>query len=198
MVTVVLGTQWGDEGKGKLVDLLSERADYVVRFHGGNNAGHTVIVGGKKYAFHLIPSGILHPQAIGIIGNGTVLDLEVFFSEVKLLEEAGIGLSNKLIISPRCHLVLPYHKAMDEAYENARGKNEQSSHSVNGKLGTTKRGIGPCLADKVSYNGIRVYELLNWEIFEERFRIQAGIKNEILKTFGVSPINIASELKKYK
>ncbi len=185
MVSVIIGTQWGDEGKGKIVDLLSADADFVVRFHGGNNAGHTIIVDNKKYAFHLIPSGILQPQAIGIIGNGVIIDPEVLVSEIKMLEDSRINLKGKLFISDRCHLILPFHKALDEAYENARGKE---------KLGTTKRGIGPALADKVSYNGIRIYELLNWDLFVEKFTFQANIKNKILKTFDVDPVNIKQEL----
>jgi len=186
MVTFVFGAQWGDEGKGKLVDIFSEKADFVVRFHGGNNAGHTVIVKGKKYAFHLIPSGILHKKTVGIISNGTILDLDVLTSEIELLEQEGFDLEKKLIISDRCHIILPYHKALDEAYENARGKN---------KLGTTKRGIGPAFADKVSYNGIRLYELKNWETFVEKFIFQAEIKNKIIKVLtrhsreGGNPIN---------
>lgn len=188
-VSVIVGTQWGDEGKGKIVDLLSEKVDFVVRFHGGNNAGHTIVVDGKKYALHLIPSGILHPKAIGIIGNGVIIDPEVLVSEIKMILSEGINLKKKLFISDRCHLILPYHKALDEAYENARGEN---------KLGTTKRGIGPSFADKVSYNGIRIYELLDWKNFEEKFIFQAKIKNEIIKTFGVKPINIKKELKKIK
>ena len=188
-VSVVIGTQWGDEGKGKIVDLLSKSADFVVRFHGGNNAGHTIIVDNKKYAFHLIPSGILHKNILGIISNGVILDLEVLVSEIKMLEDAGIDLSKRLFISDRCHLILPYHKALDEAYENARGKE---------KLGTTKRGIGPALADKVSYNGIRVYELKNWDLFVEKFTFQTEIKNQILKTFNVNPIDIKEELEKIK
>src|SRR3989344_4249820 len=130
MISLILGTQWGDEGKGKIVDLLSGKADFAVRFHGGNNAGHTVIVNGKRYPFHLIPSGILNLKVIGVIGNGVLLDLEVLATEMKMLEGDGIKLKNKLFISERCHLIMPYHKALDEAYENARGKN---------KLGTTKR-----------------------------------------------------------
>lgn len=189
MVSLIIGAQWGDEGKGKIVDLLCEKMDYVVRFHGGNNAGHTVIANGKKYPFHLIPSGILHKTAIGIIGNGTVLDLEVLISEIEMLETDGIKLKNKLFISDRCHIILPYHKSLDEAYENARGKD---------KLGTTKRGIGPALADKVSYNGIRLYELKNWEEFKKKFEFQAGTKNKILEIFGVPPIEIENELEKYK
>lgn len=189
MVSVIIGTQWGDEGKGKIVDLLSEHADFVVRFHGGNNAGHTVIVNNKKYPFHLIPSGILQPKAVGVIANGTVLDLEVLTSEIKMLQGEEINLKNKLFISDRCHLVLPYHKALDEAYENARGKQ---------KLGTTKRGISLSIADKVSYNGLRIYELKNWDIFVEKFTFQANIKNKILKTFKVKEINIQKELDQIK
>lgn len=187
MVSVVIGTQWGDEGKGKIVDLLAQESDYVVRFHGGNNAGHTIIVDGKKYAFHLIPSGILHPNIIGVIANGVILDLEVLSAEIKMLFDEDIDLKKKLVISPRCHLILPYHKALDLAYENARGKN---------KLGTTGRGIGPAFADKVSYNGIRIYEMLDWKNFEEKFKFQAKIKNEIIKTFGAEQIDIHKELKK--
>lgn len=187
MVSVIIGTQWGDEGKGKIVDLLAENKDYVVRFHGGNNAGHTIVVNGKKYPLHLIPSGVLHPKTNCVIANGVVLDLEVLVSEIEMLERDGIKLSKRLFISERCHLILSYHKAIDIAYENARGKN---------KLGTTARGIGPAYADKVSYNGIRVYELKDWDLFVEKFKFQAKIKNEILKTFKVKPINVTVELKK--
>ena len=170
MINLVIGAQWGDEGKGKIVDLLGASADFSVRFHGGNNAGHTVVVAGKKYPFHLIPSGILNKNVIGVISNGVIIDPEVLIGEIEKIEKEGINLKNKLVISPRCHLIMPYHKALDEAYENARGKN---------KLGTTKRGIGPTYADKVSYNGIRIYELLNWESFVEKFTFQAKIKNKI-------------------
>ncbi len=189
MVSVVIGTQWGDEGKGRIIDLLSEHADFAVRFNGGNNAGHTIIVNGKKYPFHLIPSGILQPKTVAVIGNGVVLDLEVLISEIEMLEADGMNLSKKLIISDRCHLILPYHKALDLAYENARGKK---------KMGTTGRGIGPVYSDKVSYNGIRIYELLRWDLFVEKFTFQANIKNEILKTFDVPAIDIKKELAKYK
>jgi adenylosuccinate synthase len=189
MIRFVIGSQWGDEGKGKVVDILAEKSSYVVRFHGGNNAGHTVVINGKKFAFHLLPSGVLRKNIVGIIGNGVVLDLEVLLSEIESLKKEGISLKNKLIISPRCHLIMPYHKELDEAYENARGKD---------KLGTTKRGIGPVYADKVSYNGIRVYELVNWDIFKEKFTFQAQIKNKILKLFNVRPINIKKELSKFK
>lgn len=185
----VFGSQWGDEGKGKIVDYLASKADYTVRFHGGNNAGHTVIVKGKKYPFHLIPSGILNKKTVGIIGSGVIIDPDVLITEIKRLESEGMNVKKKLMISPRCHLIMPYHKALDETYENARGKN---------KLGTTKRGIGPTFADKVSYNGIRIYELLHFDIFEAKFRFQAGIKNKILTLFNVPPISIEKELKKFK
>src|SRR3989344_8978281 len=178
-VSVIIGTQWGDEGKGKIVDLLSSKSNFVVRFHGGNNAGHTVIVDNKKYAFHLIPSGILHHKVTGVIANGVVVDPQVLVSEIELFKNSSINLKGKLYISERCHIILPYHKALDEAYENARGKQ---------KLGTTKRGIGPALADKVSYNGIRVYELKNWDLFVDKFTFQAKIKNKILETFNVKPL----------
>ncbi len=189
MATIVIGTQWGDEGKGKIVDVFAASAAYAVRFHGGNNAGHTVVIGDKKFAFHLIPSGIFHPKTKGIIANGVILDLDVLTDEIKQVEKAGIKLSGKLFISPRCHIILPYHKALDHAYENARGKN---------KLGTTGRGIGPTYSDKVSYNGIRVYELLHWDTFVEKFTFQTKIKNKILQTFDVAPVNVKKELEHFK
>lgn len=186
-VSVIIGTQWGDEGKGRIVDLLCEHTDYAVRFNGGNNAGHTIIVNGRKYPLHLIPSGILHPKTKCVIANGVIIDLEVLVSEIKMFKDDGIKVRERLFISDRCHLILPYHRALDLAYENARGKE---------KLGTTARGIGPAYADKVSYNGIRMYELKDWDLFVEKFTFQAKIKNEILKTFKVAPINIKKELER--
>lgn len=187
MVFVIVGTQWGDEGKGKIVDLLSENADFTVRFHGGNNAGHTIVANGKKYPLHLVPSGILHPKTKCVIGNGVVVDLEVLVSEIEMFKKDGVKVDGRLFISDRCHLILPYHKALDLAYENARGSQ---------KLGTTARGIGPAYSDKVSYNGIRIYELVRWDLFFEKFTFQTKIKNKILETFGVKPININKELEK--
>jgi adenylosuccinate synthase len=185
----VIGLQWGDEGKGKIVDLLAKNADYVVRYHGGNNAGHTVVLGDRKFFFRLIPSGIFHKKTKAIIGNGVVLDPEVLIGEMDILEKEGVNLKKKLEISPRAHLILPYHKELDIAYENARGKR---------KLGTTKRGIGPAYSDKVSYNGIRVYDLADWAHFRQLFTFQAKIKNKVLKTFNVPPINISKALLKLK
>lgn len=189
MIQLVIGGQWGDEGKGKVVDLMAGKADLVVRFHGGNNAGHTVVIEGKKYAFHLIPSGILQKKPTVVIADGVVLDPDVLMEEMSIFEKMGINVKKKLIISPRCHLIMPYHKELDQAYENARGKN---------KLGTTKRGIGPVYADKVSYNGIRVYELMNWPLFVEKFKFQAAIKNKILIAFGVAPIKVEKYLPVFK
>ncbi|MGA2668167.1 MAG: adenylosuccinate synthase [Ignavibacteria bacterium] len=186
---IIVGLQWGDEGKGKIVDLLSEKVDYVVRYHGGNNAGHTIVLKDKKFSFHLVPSGIFHKKVCAVIANGVVIDPEVLLQEIAVLENEKVDLTKKLIISPRCHLVLPYHKALDEAYEKARGCNS---------LGTTKRGIGPAYADKACYNGIRIYELMNWNLFSEKFTFQASIKNKILQTLDVQPVNINEELEKYK
>ncbi len=179
MIRLITGAQWGDEGKGKIVDIFSEKADFVVRFYGGNNAGHTVVVRGKKFPFHLIPSGILQDKPTAVICPGVVIDPQTLIREIKNLESLGIKTKEKLKISPLCHLIMPYHKAFDQAYENARGKN---------RLGTTKRGIGPVFADRVSYNGIRIYELLNWREFLQKFKFQVKIKNAILKKFGVEAI----------
>lgn len=189
MIQLVIGSQWGDEGKGKIVDMMAEKADLVVRFHGGNNAGHTVVIDGKKFPFHLIPSGILQKKPIVVVADGVVIDPDVLLQEIAIFEKMGINLKKKLVISPRCHLIMPYHKELDAAYENARGKN---------KLGTTKRGIGPVYADKVSYNGIRIYELSNWPLFVEKFKFQTGIKNKILIAFGVSPIKMEIYLPIFK
>lgn len=147
----VVGAQWGDEGKGKIVDLLSGEVDLVVRFQGGNNAGHTVIVDGEKYVLHVIPSGILHPGKVCVIGNGVVLDPQVFLEEVDALAAKGVDVSpERLKISPKAHLIMPYHRALDSAREG---------HSVEAKIGTTGRGIGPCYEDKKARVGIRAGDL---------------------------------------
>lgn len=178
--TLVVGSQWGDEGKGKIIDYLSQNTDYVIRFHGGNNAGHTVINFYGKFPMHLVPCGIFNPKTKAIIANGVILDLEVLISEIELLEKAGIRLKNRLFISPRCHLIMPYHKILDRLYEDAKGRN---------KTGTTGRGIGPTYSDKVSYNGIRVVDLLDKKIFLEKLETQLLIKNEILKALGEKPLS---------
>lgn len=189
MISLVIGTQWGDEGKGKIVDLLAQNVDFAVRYHGGNNAGHTVIVGGKKYTFHLIPSGILHKRTVGVIGNGVVVDLEALKHEIDMTEKSGVSLKNKLLVSTRSHLIMPYHKKLEEVYEKARGS---------GKLDTTRRGIGPVYADKVSYNGIRIYDLLRWDDFVEKFTFQAGVKNKIFEAFDIEPVDVKKTLEHLK
>jgi adenylosuccinate synthase len=173
--TLILGAQWGDEGKGKIIDYLSQTADFVVRFHGGNNAGHTVINDYGKFALHLIPSGVFNKKSIGCVTNGTVLDLEVLLEEIETLKKAGIDLTGKLWISPRCHIIMPYHKILDTLYEQTKGKH---------KTGTTGRGIGPVYADKVSYNGIRVADLLDSKLFSQKIEIQLKVKNKIIEAFG--------------
>jgi adenylosuccinate synthase len=174
-VSIIMGSQWGDEGKGKLIDCLSETSDLVIRFHGGNNAGHTVINKYGKFAMHLVPSGVFNEKAKAVIGNGVILDLEVLTQEIIMLKKAGMKLEGRLFISPRCHVIMPYHKLLDRLYEEAKGK---------GKTGTTGKGIGPTYADKVSYNGIRVSDFLNKKKFSEKLKIQLLLKNKILNALG--------------
>lgn len=169
---VVLGAQWGDEGKGKMTDFLAESTDVVVRFQGGNNAGHTVEVGDKQYKLHLIPSGILNENKLNVLGNGVVLDPKALFDEISYLENLGIEVSPKnLIVSDRAQLIMPYHKVLDNLKEKARGKNA---------IGTTKKGIGPCYTDKVERCGIRVCDLMNPEIFKEKLQENVKNKNEVI------------------
>ena len=158
---VVLGTQWGDEGKGKIVDLLTEDAKYVVRYQGGHNAGHTLVIDGEKTVLHLIPSGILRDNVKCVIGNGVVLSPEALIKEMKPLEERGIPVRERLFISEACPLILPYHVAMDQAREIARGKKA---------IGTTGRGIGPAYEDKVARRGLRVGDLFDMEAFAEKLK----------------------------
>jgi len=189
MSTVVItGSQWGDEGKGKVIDFLASQSDLVVRGQGGNNAGHTVVVGDKKYALRLIPSGILNPEAINIIGNGVVLDPEGFLNEVEKLEKEGICTKN-IRISDRTHLIFPYHKGLDDLAERSRG-NEQ--------IGTTKNGIGPCYMDKVERSGIRICDLMDEEVFREKLSLQLKRKNNIIqKIYGGEPFDEEEMLSKY-
>ena len=158
---VVLGTQWGDEGKGKVVDLLTEKAKYVVRYQGGHNAGHTLVINGEKTVLHLIPSGILRPNVISIIANGVVLSPEALMKEMKELEEKGIPVKERLLISESCPLILPYHVALDNAREKARGAKA---------IGTTGRGIGPAYEDKVARRGLRVGDLKDRQVFAEKLK----------------------------
>jgi adenylosuccinate synthase len=173
--THVFGSQWGDEGKGKIIDYLSQTSDFVVRYHGGNNAGHTVINHIGTFALHLIPSGIFHKKTLACISNGTVIDIEVLLHEIDILKKAGIDVGEKLFISPRCHIIMPYHKILDRLYESAKGQQ---------KTGTTGRGIGPVYADKVSYNGIRISDLFDIKTFSQKLEIQLRVKNQIISSFG--------------
>jgi len=173
-VTAVVGTQWGDEGKGKVVDYLAEHADYVARFNGGNNAGHTVINEFGTFKIHLVPSGIFARNAVGLIGGGVVIDPAVLIDEIDMLNRAGVGVEGRLWVSPRSHLIMPYHKILDGLYEEAKGA---------GATGTTRRGIGPVFADKVSYNGIRWTDFRS-NAFESRLKVQLELKNKIIVALG--------------
>lgn len=171
MNIVIVGTQWGDEGKGKVIDILSGEVDYIVRYQGGSNAGHTVVAQGKEYIFHLIPSGILHKGKICCIGNGVVIDPAVLINEITGLASCGINIDRRLKISSLAHVILPYHKVLDKLREAKR------SH----KIGTTGRGIGPCYADKISRCGIRMVDLLNPNVFKDKLKDNLKEKNEIFK-----------------
>jgi adenylosuccinate synthase len=173
-VTAVIGSQWGDEGKGKMVDYLAERVDYVARFNGGNNAGHTVINEFGTFRIHLVPSGIFARNTVGLIGGGVVIDPAVLIEEIDLLNMAGVNVDARLWISPRSHLIMPYHKILDGLYEEAKGA---------GATGTTRRGIGPVFADKVSYNGIR-WSDFGSGAFESRLQVQLELKNKIIAALG--------------
>jgi adenylosuccinate synthase len=195
-VTLIVGMQWGDEGKGKVVDYFSKDADYVVRYQGGSNAGHTIKVGKEVYKLHLTPSGVIRGK-IGIIGNGVVLDPEVLINEIKELKKRGI--EPKLFISDRANIIMPYHKILDGAKEKYLGDK---------KIGTTRRGIGPCYSDKVARNGIRVIDLLDGESLQEKLDSILPIKQKIIDMYGLPTkidkkdileryLSYGEELKKY-
>ncbi len=186
---VVVGTQWGDEGKGKIIDVLAHKADYVVRFQGGNNAGHTVVVNGEKFVLHLLPSGMLHGNGKCIIGPGVVVDIKVLLSELEALEKKGAKVDH-LFISDRAHIIAPYHVRLDELREDARGDQ---------KIGTTKRGIGPCYADKITRCGLRMVDLLDMETFEGKLRTNLEEKNEVFeKIYGVEKMDFDKMLGEFK
>lgn len=177
---VVVGAQWGDEGKGKIVDVLGEKADYVVRFQGGNNAGHTIVVNGEKSILHLLPSGVLHKNAVCIIGPGVVVDPFVLLEEIDVLEKKGLS-SSHIYISDRAHLIMPYHIKLDELQEERLAGN---------KIGTTKRGIGPCYADKYTRIGLRVGDLIDFESFKVKLKSTLSIKNDqITKLYDEKPFD---------
>ncbi len=185
--TVLVGAQWGDEGKGKIIDFLTEQADIVVRSQGGNNAGHTVITGDTKYVLHLIPSGILRPGKLCVIGNGVVLDPVSLVGEIEGLLEKGVEVSSaNLLISDAAHLVLPYHRLLDAAREAAKGE---------GKIGTTKRGIGPAYGDKVARVGLRLGDLMNAERFAEKLAERVAENNKELAALGAETLDFETVLK---
>lgn len=175
-VTVVVGTQWGDEAKGKLADLLSEEADVVARFNGGDNAGHTVVNAYGTFKLRLTPNGVANPKTQCVLGPGVVINLSTLLAERTLIRESGIDLTGRLWVSPRCHVVMPYHPLLEEIYENAKGE---------AKTGTTRRGMGPVYGDKVSYNGIRLFDLFDETVFAEKLRTQLRVKNALFEAFGL-------------
>jgi adenylosuccinate synthase len=183
-VTVIVGLQWGDEGKGRIVDRDAKTADVVARYNAGPNAGHTVVIGDKKYILHLVPAGIFQPRATCLIANGTVVDPFVLADEIAELKKAGVQMEGRLWISPRCHIILPYHKRLDQLHEAAKGARS---------TGTTGRGIGPVHADKVSYLGLRMGDLLRPDILRDRLNVGLGIKNRILVALGGEQVH-AGEL----
>lgn len=185
---IVVGTQWGDEGKGKIIDIIASRADVVVRSQGGNNAGHTVVNDGQTYKLHLIPSGILYKNTLCLIGAGVVLDPKDFLSEIDDLSSRGVSFDN-LKIDPRAHVVMPWHITLDGLSEKFRG---------NSDIGTTKRGIGPCYMDKYERCGIRVYDLVHPEVFAEKVRMTGKLKNKIItEVYGGEPHDIEAIIKEY-
>ncbi len=184
---VILGTQWGDEGKGKIVDLLTDQADAVVRFQGGHNAGHTLVIDGEQTVLHLIPSGILRDNVTCLIGNGVVLAPDALLKEIDKLEEKGVPVRERLRISPACPLILPYHVALDQARELRRGE---------AKIGTTGRGIGPAYEDKVARRGLRLGDVQCSERFERKLREVMDYHNHILQAYyGVAPLDVDTVLK---
>ena len=184
---VIVGTQWGDEGKGKIIDVLSPKADYVVRFQGGNNAGHTVIVNDEKFILHLLPSGIINSAGKCIIGAGVVVDIEVLLKEIDELEKRGKKLDN-LFIDERAHIIMPYHIEIDKAKEEAMGEN---------KIGTTQRGIGPCYIDKIARNGIRIGDLLEPERFRDKLTWNVKEKNDMLTRYGKGTFDLEQLYEKF-
>jgi adenylosuccinate synthase len=187
--TILVGAQWGDEGKGKIIDVLTEEADIVVRTQGGNNAGHTVFIGQHKYVLHLIPSGILRPKKLCVIGNGVVVDPVSLVEEIDGLRKLGIRIDGNLFVSETAHLVFPYHRELDEQRETLKGKN---------KIGTTKRGIGPAYGDKAARTGLRMIDLINPPRFELLLKSRIKEHNEILKAFGAKPLSFKKVHQAYR
>ncbi|MFZ2640511.1 MAG: adenylosuccinate synthase [Verrucomicrobiia bacterium] len=187
--TILVGAQWGDEGKGKIIDVLTNRNDIVVRYAGGNNAGHTVEVGDQKFVLHLIPSGILHTGKVCVIGNGVVVDPVALVAEIDGLEKRGIKVgANRLVLSETAHMVLPYHRELDAQREVLKGKQ---------KIGTTKRGIGPAYGDKAARTGLRMIDMIQPKAFSEKLARKVKENNEILRALGAKPLSVAAISKAY-
>jgi len=187
-VQVVVGAQWGDEGKGKIVDLISEHADIVARYQGGANAGHTVCIGDMQYVLHLIPSGIFHPHITCVIGNGVVIDPAALMSEIAKLTAAGINITGRLLISHHAHLIMPYHKHLDQIREQ-----------TGTKIGTTGRGIGPAYIDKFLRTGIRIVDLLDRDVLARKLKANIEEKNQILtKIYGESRMDVETLIAEYQ
>ncbi|NGP60519.1 adenylosuccinate synthase [Paenibacillus thiaminolyticus] len=184
---VVVGTQWGDEGKGKITDFLAESADVVARYQGGNNAGHTILINNKKYKLSLIPSGIFYTDKICVIGNGMVVNPKALIEEIGYIHDNGFSTDN-LRISDRAHVIMPYHMVLDGLEEERKGPN---------KIGTTRKGIGPAYMDKAARNGIRIVDLLDKDVFEEKFRHLAKEKNELIRMYGGEELDIEATLNEY-
>lgn len=188
-VKVVVGAQWGDEGKGKIVDLLSLNADIVARYQGGANAGHTIVIDNQKYVLHLIPSGILNPKSKCVIGNGVVIDPVALVDEIEMLKSHNIDVSGRLFISHKAHLIMPYHKMMDTVREK---------QNIDKSIGTTGRGIGPAYLDKAKRTGIRIVDLLDRKDFEEKLRYNINEYNEVLtKIYGLEELDVEQIVEKY-
>jgi adenylosuccinate synthase len=187
--TILVGAQWGDEGKGKIIDVLTEQADIVVRTQGGNNAGHTVFIGKQKYVLHLVPSGILRKKKTCVIGNGVVIDPVGLVGEIEGLRKLGVHIDGNLFVSETAHVVFPYHRELDAQREILKGKN---------KIGTTKRGIGPAYGDKAARTGLRIIDLVDPKRFKERLEFKIKENNEVLKAFGAKPLSFKEVYNTYR
>ena len=187
--TILVGAQWGDEGKGKVIDVLTEKADVVVRYAGGNNAGHTVFLGTKKYVLHLVPSGILRRNKLCVIGNGVVVDPVGLVSEIQGLRKLGVKVGTNLVVSETAHVVFPYHRELDAQREVLKGEH---------KIGTTKRGIGPAYGDKAARVGLRMIDLVNPERLEAKLSQRIKENNEVLKALGAKPLSFKQVLAEYR
>src|SRR5947207_203133 len=186
--TILIGAQWGDEGKGKIIDVLTADADVIVRSQGGNNAGHTVIHRGKTYILHLIPSGILRRNKVCVIGNGVVIDPIALVDEIVGLRDLGVTIDRNLLISDAAHLVLPYHRALDEQRELRKGR---------ARIGTTKRGIGPAYGDKAARTGLRISDLIQPSLFSKKLEGKMRENNAILRALGAKPIDFDEVNERY-